>query len=75
MTDQTQAPALPETTNKIIEELPQLIGAIDRFLIDTSGEKVPFVIVAFTAGQAIHGTNINPPSVAFDALKELVGKL
>lgn len=73
MTD--QAPALPETTNKLLDELPQLIGAVDRFMIDTTGEKIPFVIVAFSAGRAVHATNINPPSVAFDALKELVGKL
>lgn len=71
MTDQ-QAPALPEATNKIIESLPQLVGAVDRFLIDQSGERIPFVVVAFTAGRALHATNINPPAVAFDALKELV---
>jgi hypothetical protein len=71
MTDQDQT-QLPTATAKILDELPQLIGAVDRFLIDTSGERIPFVVVAFTAGRAIHATNINPPAVAFDALKELV---
>lgn len=67
--DQTQ---VPEATAKILDNLPQLVGAVDRFLIDTTGERIPFVVVAFTAGRALHATNINPPAVAFDALKELV---
>jgi hypothetical protein len=71
MTDQDQT-QLPAITAKIVDELPQLVGAVDRFLIDLSGERIPFVVVAFTAGRALHATNINPPSVAFDALKELV---
>lgn len=72
MTDQTQVPELPETTTKILDDLPQLVGAVDRFLIDKTGERIPFVVVAFTSGRALHATNINPPSVAFDALKDLV---
>lgn len=72
MTDQTQTPLLPDTTTKILDDLPQLVGAVDRFLIDKTGERIPFVVVAFTAGRALHATNINPPAVAFDALKDLV---
>lgn len=67
-----QVPQLPEATNKILDDLPQLVGAVDRFLIDKTGERIPFVVVAFTAGRALHATNINPPAVAFNALKELV---
>lgn len=66
------APIQPAATAKLLDALPGLVGAIDHAIQDQTGEKIAFVLVAFTAGAACHATNISPPAEAIKALKALV---
>lgn len=59
-------------TSKLLDALPGLVGAVDRAFVDVTGNKTAFILVAFAEGQAVHATNINPPSDAIVALKELM---
>jgi hypothetical protein len=65
-------PVVPTTIAKLLDALPGLIGGVDRAMFDATGEKIPFVIVAFANGSAAHATNIMPAANAMKALKELV---
>ena len=64
-------PVQPVVTAKLLDSLPGLVGAIDKALFDTCGERVAFVLVAFAAGGAVHATNIQPAANAVKALKDL----
>lgn len=68
---QPMNPVQPVGTAKILDALPSLIGAIDRTLIDVTGEKTAFVLIVFAAGVGMHATNINPTSDAIKAVKAL----
>lgn len=67
-------PVQPAGTAKILDGLPGLIGAIDRSLIDISGEKQPFVLIVFAAGVGMHATNIQPTADAIRAVKALAAQ-
>lgn len=69
----TAAASQPVEVAKLLDALPGLVGAIDRAIFDASGLKVPFVLLAFTNGGALHATNFDP-SVAVAAVKELASK-
>lgn len=58
--------------SKVLECLPHLVGGIDSALQGEIGEQVPFVIVAFAAGTAIHATNVKPASAAMEGLGQIV---
>ncbi len=65
-------PIQPSETAAVLDCLPGMIGAIDQAFVDETGHKIPFILVAFTAGQAVHCTNINPPADAIAALRSLM---
>lgn len=64
-------------TQKILDAMPGLIGAIDRALRDTvghdgkPGSPVGFVLFAFRDGTALHATNFDDPSKVIDVVKEM----
>lgn len=70
----TQAPAFaaapPEQVKKVMDELPSMVGGIDLALRDLTGKPMPFVMVIFTDGGAMHATNIEP-NLAQRAIQEL----
>ncbi len=64
----------PKVTAKLLDSLPGLVGAIDRAIFDSAGEKIAFVLVAFTGTGAVHATNISPAKNAVIALKALLAE-
>ena len=64
----------PEPTAKLLDALPGLIGAIDRAIFDTAGEKFPFVLLVFGNGGALHATNIDA-KVAINAVQEFANAM
>lgn len=65
------APAtVPALTAKILDQLPGLIGATDNAIFAVTKERMPFVLVIFAEGQALHSTNMDP-SVAARGIKAL----
>lgn len=60
----------PEAMTKLLDGLPGLVGALDRAIFDTSGQKMPFVLLVFTEGGACHATNFDAKT-AVAAVKEL----
>jgi hypothetical protein len=60
----------PEHVAKLLDALPGLIGAIDRAVFDKSGRQMPFVLLVFADGSAMHATNFNAAD-AVKAIKEL----
>jgi hypothetical protein len=59
---------------KLLDALPALVGGIDHAIFKESGKTLPFVLLVFTEGGAMHATNINPPVQAIEAIKELAAK-
>lgn len=73
MNTEALVPDAPATAAlKVLDALPGLVGAIDRAIIDTTGQKLGFVLLVFAGGQALHATNVTPASSAIDAMKALV---
>lgn len=64
-------PEQPVVTARVLDALPGLIGALDRLLREVTGQKLPFVLLVFAEGGAMHATNIQPASQAVAAIKEL----
>ena len=65
----------PPETAALLDALPGMVGGLDRAIFDTTGKKMPFMLVVFNNGGAMHATNIQPVSDAFRALKELAANL
>jgi hypothetical protein len=59
----------PVETQKMLDALPGLVGAIDRAIVDQTGKKFPFVLLVFGNGAALHATNIDA-KVALSAVQE-----
>ena len=55
-------PGTPEVVQKVLNALPGLIGAVDNALRTETGETrgIPFALVMFTDGIAVHASNFNP---------------
>ena len=70
----TVEPVLGTADHKdaIVKAMPSLIGAVDHTFVDETGQRVGFILVAFTPTGAVHGSNINPPHLALDALRAVV---
>jgi hypothetical protein len=69
MPEQTPTPS--PATQALLDAMPGMTGAIEAAFRDNTGETVPFVLVAFVGGVAVHATNIQPASNAMVALKNL----
>jgi hypothetical protein len=67
-------PEQPVVTARVLDALPSLIGALDRLLREVTGQKLPFVLLVFAEGGAMHATNIQPASQAVAAIKELAAQ-
>lgn len=67
-------PGQPAAVKKVLDELPGLVGALDRAIFDTSGVKMPFVLLIFAEKGAMHATNIHPPSKGVEAVKQLAAQ-
>lgn len=65
----------PEYVAKLLDALPGMVGGIDRAIFDASGKKLPFMLVVFGEGGAMHATNVTPAADAFRALKQLAASL
>jgi hypothetical protein len=65
----------PAETAALLDALPGMVGGLDRAIFDTTGKKMPFMLVVFNNGGAMHATNVHPPIDAFRALKELAANL
>jgi hypothetical protein len=66
------APQPSEITQRILEQLPHLIGAIDTAIMDASGtkERLPFMLLIFNEGGAMHAQNFDQ-AIARRAVLEL----
>jgi hypothetical protein len=64
-------PEQPVAVKLVLDSLPGLVGAIDRALLDTAGQKMPFVLMVFAGKDAMHATNIHPPGDAILAIRQL----
>lgn len=64
-------PEQPALTAQVLDALPSLIGALDRLLREITGQKLPFVLLVFAEGGAMHATNIQPAANAVAAIQEL----
>jgi len=54
--------------------MPGLIGAIDNALIDSTGDRVPFVLLVFPEKGCVHATNLTPAGRGVEVIKELVAE-
>lgn len=59
----------PVATQKLLDSLPGLIGAIDTAIKDQTGQPFPFVLLVFGNGSAMHATNIDA-KIAIGAVQE-----
>lgn len=67
-------PEQPPAVAAMLDALPGMIGAIDDAIKDTTGSRLPFVLLVFTEGGAVHATNMNPASQAVAAVKNLAAQ-
>jgi hypothetical protein len=67
-------PEQPYEVAKLLDGLPGMIGAIDQAVIDTTGKRLPFVLLVFPEKGAVHATNIHPASEAVNAVKQLAAQ-
>ena len=64
----------PKAVAKLLDALPGMVGGIDRAIFEVGGKTMPFVLLVFAEGGALHATNIHPPVQAIEAIKELASK-
>jgi len=64
-------PEQPVAVAKVLDALPGIVGGLDSMLRDLCGQKMPFVLLVFAQGGAMHATNIVPASQAIEAVKQL----
>lgn len=61
---ETPAPANSVITDpgvqKLLDNLPGLVGAIDHAIKDTAGKPHAFMLLVFTPGAALHACNTDP---------------
>lgn len=68
------APAgTPAVVMKVLDALPGLVGGIDIAIKDRTGKHMPFVLLIFAEGSALHSANFDP-KVAQQAVIELAGR-
>jgi hypothetical protein len=56
--------------SKLLDDLPGLVGALDKAIFDTAGEQLPFTLLVYAPGGAMHASNFNAQE-AVRALKLL----
>lgn len=56
--------------SKLLDDLPGLVGALDKAIFDTAGEQLPFTLLVYAPGGAMHASNFNAQE-AVRALKSL----
>ena len=73
-TENIITPEQPAGVATMLDALPGMIGAIDTAISDTTGSRLPFVLLVFVQGGAVHATNINPPELAVQQIKQLAAQ-
>lgn len=64
----------PVAIQKLLDELPAMVGGIDHAIRDVSGKHMPFVLLVFGENGVLHATNMTPAAQAVVAIKELAAK-
>ena len=73
-TENLITPEQPPAVATMLDALPGMVGAIDNAIMDTTGSRLPFVLLVFVGSGAVHATNINPASDAVAAVKNLAAQ-
>jgi hypothetical protein len=59
--------------SKLLDDLPGLVGALDKAIFDSTGAQLPFTLLIYAEGGAMHASNFNAQE-AVRALKDLAAR-